>query len=92
MTWIPTLPFNDNERLQQAQQALRAMYPIEYAEPTHPHHKETDGVIGSHSLIPDAMYHAFAAFAVVMSPDLPLSRRQHEMITTVVSAVNRCQY
>jgi len=27
-----------------------------------------------------------------MSPELPLSRRQHEMITTVVSAINRCQY
>ena len=39
----------------------------------------------SHSLIPDALYHAFAAFGVLMSPDLPLTRRQHEMITTVVS-------
>jgi hypothetical protein len=48
--------------------------------------------MGSHSLIPKALYHAFAAFAAVMSPDLPLTRRQHEMITTVVSAVNRCQY
>jgi AhpD family alkylhydroperoxidase len=27
-----------------------------------------------------------------MSPDLPLSRRQHEMITTVVSVTNRCVY
>jgi AhpD family alkylhydroperoxidase len=27
-----------------------------------------------------------------MSPDLPLTRRQHEMITTRVSAVNRCHY
>jgi len=29
---------------------------------------------------------------VLMSPDLPLSRRQHEMITTVVSVTNRCVY
>ena len=92
MTWIRVIPFDQDEKLRLAREAQHAMYPIEYAEPTHPHHKETDGVIGSHSLIPDAMYHAFAAFAVVMSPDLPLSRRQHEMITTVVSAVNRCQY
>ena len=48
--------------------------------------------MGSHALIPKALYHGFAAFAAVMSPDLPLTRRQHEMITTVVSAVNRCQY
>jgi AhpD family alkylhydroperoxidase len=27
-----------------------------------------------------------------MSPELPLSRRQHEMITTVVSVTNRCVY
>jgi len=29
---------------------------------------------------------------VLMSPDLPLTRRQHEMITTVVSVTNRCHY
>jgi hypothetical protein len=92
MTWIRTIPFDDNEELEQAYSAQRALYPVEYAEPTHPHHKETDGVMGSHSLIPKALYHGFAAFAAVMSPDLPLTRRQHEMITTVVSAVNRCQY
>jgi len=27
-----------------------------------------------------------------MSPDLPLSRRQHEIITTMVSITNRCHY
>jgi AhpD family alkylhydroperoxidase len=27
-----------------------------------------------------------------MSPELPLTRRQHEMITTVVSVNNRCHY
>jgi len=46
----------------------------------------------SHSLIPEALYHAFATFGVLMSPDLPLSRREHEMITTVVSVTNRCVY
>jgi len=48
--------------------------------------------MGSHALIPKALYHAFAAFGEMMSPDLPLTRRQHEMITTVVSAVNKCHY
>jgi len=42
--------------------------------------------------VADALHHAFAAFGAMMSPDLPLTRRQHEMITTVVSATNRCQY
>ncbi len=27
-----------------------------------------------------------------MSPELPLNRRQHEMITTMVSVTNRCVY
>jgi hypothetical protein len=43
-------------------------------------------------LIPTALYHAFATFGSLLSPDLPLSRRQHEMITTVVSVANRCHY
>jgi len=28
----------------------------------------------------------------LMAPELPLTRRQHEMITTVVSVTNRCRY
>ena len=48
--------------------------------------------MATHTLIPDALHHAFATFGALMSPDLPLTRRQHEMITTRVSAVNRCHY
>jgi alkylhydroperoxidase family enzyme len=48
--------------------------------------------VASHSLIPEALYHAFATFGVLMSPELPLTRARHEMIATVVSAVNRCHY
>lgn len=92
MTWIRTVPFEDDERLREARAAQHALYPAEYAEPTHPHHKDSDGIVGSHSLIPDALHHAFAAFGALMATDLPLSRRQHEMITTVVSSINRCQY
>ena len=92
MTWIKVIPFDADERLQRAREAQQRLYPIEYATPTHPDHAQTDGIVASHSLIPDALHHAFAAFGALMSPDLPLTRRQHEMITTVVSAVNRCQY
>jgi hypothetical protein len=48
--------------------------------------------VASHSLIPEALHHAFATFGTLLSPALPLSRRQHEMITTVVSVTNRCRY
>jgi hypothetical protein len=34
----------------------------------------------------------FTAIARLIGPDLPLSRRQHEMIATLVSSLNRCFY
>ena len=92
MTWIRVIPFDQDEALKKAAEAQRQLYPMEYATPTHPQQAATEGIVASHSLIPDALYHTFAAFGAMMSPDLPLTRRQHEMITTVVSATNRCQY
>ena len=94
MTWIQTIPLADaSAALRRAIEAQKALYPIEYATPVHP---TPDGgaseIVASHSLIPDALWHAFATFGALMSPDLPLSRRQHEMITTRVSALNRCVY
>ena len=97
MTWIKTVPFEEaDEKLLRAWEKQREMYPAEYAESVPAAETRRDGemsgVVGSHSLIPDALYHAFATFGALMSPDLPLTRRQHEMITTVVSAENRCVY
>ena len=69
------------------------LYPVEYATPVHPSADgQSSSIVASHSLIPDALYHAFATFGALMSPDLPLSRRQHEMIATMVSEKNRCKY
>ena len=93
MTWIRTVPLAEaDEKLRHALDAQRALYPIEYAQPVHPTDDGTSGIVASHSLIPDALYHAFATFGVLMSPELPLTRRQHEMITTLVSVTNRCHY
>jgi len=93
MTWIKTIPLAQaDESLRKAREAQRALYPPEYAEPVLPGDDADSGIVASHSLIPDALHHAFAAFGALMSPDLPLSRRQHEMITTVVSVANRCFY
>jgi hypothetical protein len=58
----------------------------------HPTDDGASGIVASHSLLPDALYHAFSTFGALMSPELPLTRRQHEMITTVVSVTNRCRY
>ena len=91
MTWIKTIPFAENEKLAEARERERTLYPAEYATPTGVT-DEAGGIVASHSLIPDALFHAFATFGVLMSADLPLTRRQHEMITTVVSVTNRCHY
>ncbi len=93
MTWIKTISVEDDEKVRRAVEAQRDLYPIEYSVPIHP---TADGqasqIVASHSLIPDALYHAFATFGALMSPELPLTRPQHEMITTVVSVLNRCHY
>jgi alkylhydroperoxidase family enzyme len=93
MTWIKTVPMDEaGDALRAAIEAQKALYPVEYALPVHPTGDGTSGIVASHSLIPDALFHAFATFGALMSPELPLSRRQHEMITTVVSVANRCHY
>ena len=92
MTWIKTVPYAEaDETLRRAIDAERALYPPEYDRPTGVT-DDAGSIVASHSLIPEALHHAFAAFGALLSPDLPLSRRQHEMITTVVSVANRCHY
>ena len=93
MAWIKTIPMADaDEALRQAMEGQRALYPAEYATPVHASDGGGAQIVESHSLIPDALFHAFATFGVLMSPELPLSRRQHEIITTIVSVTNRCVY
>ncbi len=97
MTWIKTVPLGEaDEKLLRAWEKQRDLYPPEYGESVPAaesrRDEEMSGVVGAHSLIPDALYHAFATFGALMSPELPLTRRQHEMITTVVSSINRCVY
>jgi hypothetical protein len=93
MTWIRTIPLDQaSDALRRAIEAQRALYPAEYAQPVHPTGDGTSGIVASHSLIPGALYHAFSTFGELMSPKLPLTRSQHEMITTMVSVTNRCRY
>jgi len=103
MTWIRTIPFSEaDEILRNAMEAQKALYPQEYAVPIHPaecggsesatSQGTTSQIVASHSLIPQALHHAFSTFGALMSPDLPLQRRHHEMIATMVSVTNRCVY
>ena len=90
MTWIKTISLSEaDEKLRRAIKEQANLYPKEYDDPVFTTHDDASGIVAAHSLIPDALYHAFAAFGALMSPDLPLKREQHEMIATVVSVFNR---
>lgn len=93
MTWIKTVPLSEaGASLVRALESQRSLYPKEYAVPVFATDDGVAGIVASHSLIPEALFHAFSTFGVLMSPDLPLTRRQQEMITTTVSVANRCFY
>ena len=99
MTWIRTTPpAKADKKLRAAIEGQSALYPVEYRTPVEGAETAEDkesggaGIVNSHSLIPDALYHAFSTYGVLLSPDLPLSRRQHELIAATVSALNRCFY
>lgn len=93
MTWIRTIPITQaGEELRRAVEGEKALYPVEYATPVHPAEGGGSEIVASHTLIPQALYHAFSTFGALMSPDLPLQRRHHEMIATMVSVTNRCVY
>jgi len=97
MTWIKTSTPKDDPRLAEVLEQQAGQYPDEYGGArrgetrVHPL-VERDSIVLSHSLIPEALRHSFSAFGALMAPDLPLSRRDHEMIAATVSAVNRCFY
>lgn len=90
MAWIQTTPRDAAAgELQRLLEEQRKLYPIEYATPVH---ALGESIVDSHSLFPPVLYHAFATFGSLMSPELPLSRREHEMIATMVSLTNDCFY
>jgi alkylhydroperoxidase family enzyme len=93
MTWIRTIPLAEGDQtLREAMERQKSLYPQEYAVPIHPAEGGGSQIVASHSLIPQALHHAFATFGALMSPELPLERRHHEMIATLVSVTNRCVY
>ena len=97
MAWIKTVkPEEADAKLIDALQNQRHLYPKEYAErvdaATSQSSEQDESIVRSHSLLPDTLYHAFATFGTLLSPDLPLSRAQHEMIAATVSVANSCFY
>jgi hypothetical protein len=96
MTWIRTVPLSQADgRLQEIYRKVSALCPPEYLDPvpalTRPD-GTADSIVAAHSLLPEVMEPMFTAFGRLVGSDLPLSRRQQEMITTLVSSLNRCVY
>jgi hypothetical protein len=96
MTWIPIIPVQEAQgELQKAYRDVYALYPPEYGVEVDAVKRgdgTSDSIVAAHSLIPQALRHSMSAYGALLSPDLPLSRAQHEMIATVVSALNGCFY
>ena len=93
MTWIKTVPPTADPAVLAALEAQASLYPREYVvgsgdTPA----ADLPEIVASHTLIPGALWHAFSTFGALMAPALPLTRRQHELIATVVSVTNRCHY
>jgi hypothetical protein len=93
MAWIRTIGLDEaDENLLKVMAEQRGLYPAEYAAPVQELDQGLPGIVASHTLIPQALFHAFSTFGALMSPELPLARRQHEMIATMVSLTNKCHY
>ena len=96
MTWIATVsPAQADSGLQEVYRRLYALYPPEYLMEV-PAVTRADGtadsITAAHSLLPQVMEPLFTAFARLLAPELPLTRCQQEMITTLVSSLNQCVY
>jgi hypothetical protein len=96
MAWIKTTPREAADpELMKVYAAIYSLYPGEYGSPV-PALVQADGtsesISAAHSLIPEAMRHMMSGLAMMMQPHLPLTRRQQEMIASVVSIQNQCFY
>jgi hypothetical protein len=96
MTWIKTVPPQEADaELRRIYEEVRALYPAEYRDPVASLVRPdggSDSIVAAHSLLPEAMRYMMSGLAVLLRPDLPLTRRQQEMIAAVVSVHNRCFY
>jgi hypothetical protein len=97
MTWVRIGdPLVDPALAESLQRGVEG-YPAEYrpesqARLSFPDAVRRDSIVMAHSLIPKALEHFMAGYGALLSPSLPLSRRQQELIAAGVSALNRCFY
>ena len=66
MAWIRTLSLDDaDDKVLEAMAKQRSLYPPEYAQPVQELDQGLPGIVASHTLIPEALYHAFATFGAL---------------------------
>jgi hypothetical protein len=90
MAWIKTIGLKDPDmtpELMAVYRELAATKPPEYGGG-----EDAGSILKSHSLDPQALRMALGAGMHLIAGPSPLSRREREMINTVVSAANRCFY
>ncbi len=98
MTWIKTADWeNDPETKELLGADSMGNLPKEYSEPLemfkdHELEDHPAAVVMAQTLIPKSLKHIILAFSALLSPDLPLSRRDHELIAATVSALNKTLY
>ncbi|HEV8580571.1 MAG TPA: hypothetical protein VGX68_16010 [Thermoanaerobaculia bacterium] len=92
MAWIKTIGFRDPEltpELAAAYQEIHSLMPPEYGISGT---QDVPGIIKVHGLDPAGLRKVFTAGLHMVNGPSPLSRREREMINTVVSTANRCFY
>lgn len=83
MTWIKPITPEADDKLRRAIEAQPDLYPIQYATPIHPSaDNQTAEIVASHSLIPDALHHAFSR-ALRTLPLSPRRRSRRELCASL---------
>jgi hypothetical protein len=93
VVWIKLADPSADPALAEALAHVWPRHPKEYADTPDarlPLLVREESIVRTHGLFPDVLRSFFTAYAAVLGPDKPLSRRQHEMIAATVSALNRC--
>jgi hypothetical protein len=96
MAWIETPSPQASKELRATLLRLRPLLPPVYNQPPEPGRLPesvlSESIVLSHALLPQVLEPIFLAQTRLMAPELPLSRREHELIAATVSALNDCFY
>ena len=92
MAWIKTIGLKDPDLTPELAAVYQAMGPLVPPEYRSPGQDDVGSITKSHSLDPTALGTIFMGGLHLINGPSPLSRRDREMINTVVSAANRCFY